>query len=276
MVKRRRQIVEGEEEEDQDEEQESPHPRADSTIKKWLTAKKSTETKKKPAAAKSKAEPVPADSIDLKIGKVKKARKAAQSPSSLLANMAPPTKAPPVMSGGSDPKKAPLPQKMGTKLPVNKQQNANARLTPPIQASSTARGHASAAPPRAPPQQQPPPQAAAAVAPGNSGKGISSLSIPNQEKILLRRLQGFCETLVKQETVVKVSGLGPIDVGGSCLPPTDALDFFDTNEQGEIVLPAQDIPIFPEDFPAGQREHPLSWWGIVDPEHGRGKYGPMS
>jgi hypothetical protein len=276
MVKRRRQIVEGEDEEEGDQDEESPQEtEPDNKIKKWLTVKKPTETKKKPAAVKPKADPpAPADAMDLKIGKVKKEKKVVQSSSSLLANMAPATKPPPVVSSGNDPKKAPSSQKMGTKVAVNKQQNTNARFTPPLQGSSTARSPLSAPPPRPPPQQHPP--TAASAAPGNSGKGISSLSIPNQEKVLLRRLQGFCETLVKTNTVAKVSGLGPIDVGGSNLPQADELDFFDTNEKGEIVLPAQAIPIFPEDFPPGQREHPLSWWGIVDPEHGRGKYEPMS
>lgn len=42
-------------------------------------------------------------------------------------------------------------------------------------------------------------------------------------------------------------------------------DFFDVDETtGNIVLQPK-IPIFPEDFPQGTREWPLSWWGIVDP-----------
>lgn len=42
-------------------------------------------------------------------------------------------------------------------------------------------------------------------------------------------------------------------------------DFFDVDENtGTIVLQPK-IPIFPEDFPAGSKEWPLSWWGIVEP-----------
>mmetsp|Transcript_19270 Transcript_19270/g.53706 ORF Transcript_19270/g.53706 Transcript_19270/m.53706 type:complete len:534 (-) Transcript_19270:1643-3244(-) len=42
-------------------------------------------------------------------------------------------------------------------------------------------------------------------------------------------------------------------------------DFFDLDEKsGSIVLQPK-IPIFPEEFPQGKREWPLSWWGIVDP-----------
>ena len=41
-------------------------------------------------------------------------------------------------------------------------------------------------------------------------------------------------------------------------------DFFDEDESGNIVLQPT-VPIFPEDFPEGQPEWPLSWWGVVEP-----------
>ena len=44
-------------------------------------------------------------------------------------------------------------------------------------------------------------------------------------------------------------------------------DWFDLDDSGNIVLQPK-IPIFPEDFPPGKKEWPLSWWGIVDPALG--------
>jgi hypothetical protein len=66
-----------------------------------------------------------------------------------------------------------------------------------------------------------------------------------------------------------------IDLSGSFLKAEDRYDFFDTNERGEITL-TPPIPMFPEDFPAGTKEHGLSWWGIVDPEKGARKFAPLA
>ena len=53
------------------------------------------------------------------------------------------------------------------------------------------------------------------------------------------------------------------------------MDFVDTNEQGEIVLSMVRKPMFPEEFTPGMKDHLLSWWGIVEPSLGRGKYAPL-
>ena len=56
-------------------------------------------------------------------------------------------------------------------------------------------------------------------------------------------------------------------------PGLDQYDFFDTNEQGDIVLMPRP-PMFPEDFRPDQKPHALSWWGVVEPSMGAGKYAP--
>lgn len=65
----------------------------------------------------------------------------------------------------------------------------------------------------------------------------------------------------------------PIDLFGGFLPDSP-LDFFDTDPSGAIVLPRNQNPIFPEDFPGGINPHPLSWWGVTEPKQGRGKFRP--
>mmetsp|Transcript_7958 Transcript_7958/g.19570 ORF Transcript_7958/g.19570 Transcript_7958/m.19570 type:complete len:548 (-) Transcript_7958:236-1879(-) len=42
-------------------------------------------------------------------------------------------------------------------------------------------------------------------------------------------------------------------------------DFFDADDSTGTIILQPKIPIFPEDFPAGVQEWPLSWWGIVEP-----------
>lgn len=56
-----------------------------------------------------------------------------------------------------------------------------------------------------------------------------------------------------------------IDLFGTFLSTEDESDFFDRNKDGHIVIPAQ-VPVFPEDFRGGQKEHKLAWWGITDDE----------
>ena len=46
--------------------------------------------------------------------------------------------------------------------------------------------------------------------------------------------------------------------------PEDKYDFFDTDRDVKIMLQDR-VPIFPEDFEPGQKQWPLSWWGIVEP-----------
>jgi hypothetical protein len=59
-----------------------------------------------------------------------------------------------------------------------------------------------------------------------------------------------------------------IDTISSSNSTNQRYDFFDIDEtNGNIVMQTK-IPIFPEDFPPGVKEWPLSWWGIVDPSIG--------
>ena len=79
---------------------------------------------------------------------------------------------------------------------------------------------------------------------------------------------------------VQLSSRGRVDLFGSfiCTPDNDArqlddrcYDFFDLNDQGEIVLmPPQ--PMFPDEFLNHQSTHSAAWWGIVEPSLGTGKY----
>jgi len=68
---------------------------------------------------------------------------------------------------------------------------------------------------------------------------------------------------------------GGVDLSGSFLRGNDRYDFFDTNAAGEIVVEPR-RPIFPEDFTHGRKEHPLSWWGVLDPVQGQGKFAPTA
>ena len=59
-----------------------------------------------------------------------------------------------------------------------------------------------------------------------------------------------------------------IDTISSSNSNNQQYDFFDIDEtNGNIVMQTK-IPIFPEEFPPGVKEWPLSWWGIVDPSKG--------
>ena len=104
---------------------------------------------------------------------------------------------------------------------------------------------------------------------------MSGLPIAMQEKVLMTRLQSFCEQLsTAEQATFSLPASSTIDVGGSFLPPTTDLDFFDLNEKGEIVVQSVK-PMFPEDFPPNYPEHPLSWWGVVDPIRGGGNVGGL-
>ena len=78
---------------------------------------------------------------------------------------------------------------------------------------------------------------------------------------------------------IQLTSRGRVDLFGSfiCTDDNDArqlhdrYDFFDTNNQGGIVLP-QTQPIFPDEFPDHNPTHKASWWGIVEPTLGIGKY----
>ena len=95
----------------------------------------------------------------------------------------------------------------------------------------------------------------------------ASLLIPcnpkeEKEKRVFEALGTMCDSLNRQGRFQIRSGPA-IDMSGSFLS-SDRYDFFDVDSQGDIMLQAK-IPIFPEDFPPGKTEWPLSWWGIVDP-----------
>ncbi|KAL3776265.1 hypothetical protein ACHAW5_003858 [Stephanodiscus triporus] len=66
---------------------------------------------------------------------------------------------------------------------------------------------------------------------------------------------------------------GNFDVFGSFITNEDnRYDFFDTDPTTNAILvpplPNRSIPIFPEEFPPGKKEWPLSWWGICHPSSG--------
>ena len=101
----------------------------------------------------------------------------------------------------------------------------------------------------------------------HSSSPPASLSIPcnpkeEKENRVFEALGTMCDSLNKQGRFQIRSGPA-IDMSGSFLS-NDRYDFFDVDSQGDIMLQAK-IPIFPEDFPPGKTEWPLSWWGIVDP-----------
>jgi hypothetical protein len=67
------------------------------------------------------------------------------------------------------------------------------------------------------------------------------------------------------------AAVGPtVDLSLSFLRTEREYDWFDLDPDGNIVLQPK-VPIFPEDFPPGMPEWPLSWWGIVDPAVGERK-----
>ena len=83
-----------------------------------------------------------------------------------------------------------------------------------------------------------------------------------KENRVLQAISNMCDSLNKDNRFQIRSGPA-IDMAGSFLSD-ERYDFFDVDSHGDIMLQAK-IPIFPEDFPPGKTEWPLSWWGIVDP-----------
>ena len=113
---------------------------------------------------------------------------------------------------------------------------------------------------------------------GTSNNRQSNSSRKNSEVMICKLLTDSFQDLKKNLTSNSTgSGGGPFEVGpgstidlsGSFLRARDLedgkrYDFFDHDENGRIVMQPT-IPMFPEDFSLGQKEWPLSWWGIVDP-----------
>lgn len=97
-------------------------------------------------------------------------------------------------------------------------------------------------------------------------------NVGRSESVVMQDLQEVCNRCSDNINfrLPPTSPSNKVDLSGSFLDD-DRYDFFDTNERGEIVI-APRQPIFPEEFPRGMKEHNLSWWGILDPAFGDGKY----
>jgi hypothetical protein len=102
-------------------------------------------------------------------------------------------------------------------------------------------------------------------------------SLTPKGRVMLKTLEGLCDTLqehthfqliLRGSLMSATAGNGTIDLSGMfSRDETQMYDFFDTNKEGDIVIPPK-IPIFPEEFPPGFTGHSLHWWGIVDPAVG--------
>lgn len=98
---------------------------------------------------------------------------------------------------------------------------------------------------------------------------VAGTNVKWNEELVLKDLQDLCDRL-SQESNFKLVQSGKIDLNGSFLPKEqERYEFFDTNERGEITVQSR-IPMFPEDFTKGMKEHDLAWWGILDPAVGDG------
>jgi len=85
------------------------------------------------------------------------------------------------------------------------------------------------------------------------------------ESKAFKLLQAVLSDIASQGKIKLSNEQGSLDPSGSFICDEESkYDFFDTNDNGEIVVQPS-IPIFPEEFPPGMTERPLSWWGIVDP-----------
>lgn len=131
--------------------------------------------------------------------------------------------------------------------------------------------------------------------PHMQGNQVSMMSSPLQpasasttvsEKRILTQLHQLCDSyhqtvipptfdFQRHQSSQSVDLMGSFLRGPSITGMGDDYDFFDTNDQGEIVLQGRK-PMFPEEFPPGVKEHPLSWWGILDPVAGQGRYAASS
>lgn len=117
--------------------------------------------------------------------------------------------------------------------------------------------------------------AAAAPPPGPTQASAATDGSHNRsEAVVMHGLQEICKRCSQGSSfrLPPTSPTSRVDLSGSFLDD-DRYDFFDTNERGENLL-ALRPPIFPEEFPKGMKEHSLSWWGILDPAIGDGKYRP--
>jgi hypothetical protein len=113
--------------------------------------------------------------------------------------------------------------------------------------------------------------------PAPSGAALSSNrasgTIPKQQ--VVDDLERLCHAL-GDDARFALPPMASIDLSGSFLGDDDRYAFFDTDQFGEIVFQPR-VPIFPEEFPPGMAAHSLSWWGVLDPALGDGKFkAPVS
>lgn len=98
-------------------------------------------------------------------------------------------------------------------------------------------------------------------------------SLHFNEVVVLKDLQELCNCMGDhpnfQLPPPNQLATSRVDLTGSFL--SESFDYFDRNDRGEIVLPRRQ-PMFPEEFPPGMTEHSFSWWGILDPTMGDGKF----
>jgi hypothetical protein len=102
---------------------------------------------------------------------------------------------------------------------------------------------------------------------------VAGSSLPKEQ--VMDDLERLCTTL-GDDARFALPPMASIDLSGTFLGDDDRYDFFDTDHFGEIVFQPK-VPIFPEEFPPGMAAHSLSWWGVLDPALGDGKFkAPVS
>lgn len=121
-----------------------------------------------------------------------------------------------------------------------------------------------------PPPPPPPPPSEKTIVWQAPTKALVANTIRDR---IVADLDGICKSVIRRNRFVPDRKVKTVDLSGSFLREEDKLDFFDHNTRGEIVLQPK-VPIFPEEFPPGMKEHSLAWWGILDPALGDGKYRP--
>lgn len=242
--------------------------------------------------------------MDVKIAKVQKKDKGAAT-SSLLTNMAPPSKPPPEPTQ----RKPYFQANRGRRPPFNRfppptGSGFDGGTLPPQQRSASASSRSNTPPP---PSMNTAGKVqyddnATADTNATSTGAIARLPLAAQEKVLLARLQNLCHNMVDTDPTFQLPpspGYNRvIDVNASFLPESSRLDFldapgdYDFNVQtGEVItttfLPASptneislaagkrpSIPMFPEDFADKTKEHSLAWWGIQTYQQGKDKFAP--
>lgn len=125
--------------------------------------------------------------------------------------------------------------------------------------------------------------ATTAAANTNTKTSTTTTTAVTKEQGIWEKMESMCAAAVSSEdlrgrfelgssTNSNVNGSSSnVDLSGTFLRH-DPYDFLEFNVAGEVVVEHKH-PMFPEDFSrAGMKEHPLSWWGVLDPVQGEGKY----